>query len=128
MSINSIAAVGILGVGVIGSAMIGNVQDKQIDHTLSSKHPGLHAQVAGERKVSVFGTYRPVDKEKLEELDTENKATVESIQATAKKDALKTIAILPAFSLVCFVLLILYFRARGGYKVVDITEGESPPA
>jgi hypothetical protein len=67
---------------------------------------------AGEEKVSVFGTYQPVDKEKLERLDTGNKATVESIQATAKKDALKTIAMLPAFSLACFILLILYFRSK----------------
>lgn len=128
MSINSIAAVGILGVGVIGSAMIGNVQDKQIDHTLRAEHPDLHTQVAGKEKVSVFGTYKPVDKQKLDQLDRENQETVETIQATAKKDALKTIAILPAFTLVCFVLLILYFRAKGGYTVVHITEGESPPA
>ena len=121
LTLNSIAAVGMLGVGVIGTAVIGLVQDNQIDKTLLQANPSLHRQVTGEEKFSVFGAYQPVDKDKLEQLTEPDKSTVNRIQEIAKKDALQTIAILPALTFVSFVLLILYFRAKGGYRVVHLT-------
>ncbi|MCA9065351.1 MAG: MFS transporter [Planctomycetaceae bacterium] len=38
------------------------------------------------------------------------------------KQALKLTAYVPAAMAVCYLLLILYFRARGGYKVVDVSQ------
>ncbi|MBS1542017.1 MAG: MFS transporter, partial [Bacteroidetes bacterium] len=50
----------------------------------------------------------------------EEHSTVQGIQESAKKSALKTVAIFPVIMLVTYVILILYFRSKGGYKAVDI--------
>jgi hypothetical protein len=47
----------------------------------------------------------------------ENKVITE-IQGVAKQDALRTVAITPVFMLICWSLLILYFKLKGGYKRV----------
>jgi len=42
------------------------------------------------------------------------------VTGTAKKSALMTVAVFPAIMLVCFLILIFYFRAKGGYKPVEL--------
>ena len=42
------------------------------------------------------------------------------MQATSKQATFASIAMLPAFMLVCYVVLLLWFRSRGGYKPVEI--------
>jgi len=50
------------------------------------------------------------------------------VQEVAKKDALKTIAIFPVGMLVCYLLLMGYFRRQGGYKVVLLPSEKSVSA
>ncbi len=38
----------------------------------------------------------------------------------------KTVALFPAGMLVCYLLLMLYFRSKGGYKVVLLNKKEIP--
>ena len=40
------------------------------------------------------------------------------------KQALKLTAYVPATMAVCYLLLILYFKAKGGYKAVHVSEEE----
>jgi len=42
--------------------------------------------------------------------------TLKAVTAESQQDALFKVAIFPALMFVCYVLLLLYFRARGGYK------------
>ncbi|MEP0842690.1 MAG: MFS transporter [Phycisphaerae bacterium] len=117
MTLNTIAGVGMLSVGTIGTALMGNIQDKTIDQTLASDHAALHAKVvADQAKMSVFGPYRPIDQAKVAALTESEKATVKDVQESAKKSALARVAILPVIMLVCYLILIVYFRAQGGYK------------
>lgn len=124
LTINAIGGMGMLSVGVIGAAFLGNIQDKQIDNDLLAQDAALHAQVIGDEENSVFGSYRSLDHGKLAELDAEETAVVTGIQGLAKKNALKTVAVFPAIMFVCFLILILYFRSKGGYKAVDLAAGE----
>ncbi len=123
LTLNTISGVGMLGVGIIGTVLLGNIQDKEIDHGLADSNPALHAQVVGDEKRSVFGAYRPVDEARLKALPAEEQASVVAIQAAAKKSALKTVTIFPLVMFVCYVALIIYFRATGGYKQVELTAG-----
>jgi hypothetical protein len=47
--------------------------------------------------------------------------------AAAKKEgqfeALATMALFPTFMLICYIILFLYFKSRGGYQAQDITHG-----
>jgi len=122
LTLNTIAGVGMLSVGVIGAAFLGNIQDNQIDQELLAKNPAIHQQVVGEEKSSIFGEYRPIDQEKVAALIEEEKTIVETTTATAKKNALMTVAIFPAIMLICYLILIFYFRAKGGYQAVELKE------
>ena len=46
---------------------------------------------------------------------------IDTITGTAKKNALATVAIFPAIMLICYLILIYYFRSRGGYKAEVLT-------
>jgi MFS family permease len=120
LTINAIGGMGMLSVGVLGAVFLGNIQDRQIDRELLAGNPALHDQVAGAEKSSVFGRYQPLDQAKLAALAPEEKTTVETVAAAAKKNALMTVAIFPAIMFVCFLILIFYFKAKGGYKPVEL--------
>jgi len=49
--------------------------------------------------------------------------TLDATANDAKRVAMARIALLPIIMAVCYLGLILYFKARGGYKAVDISAG-----
>ena len=67
--------------------------------------------------------------------DTEGKKkALDDVTTDAKKNAMATIAILPLIMAVCYLLLILYFKAKGGYTAVELSakgeeiDGHEPSA
>ena len=124
LTINTISGVGMLSVGIIGAVLIGNIQDTQINNKLNKEKPAIYQEVIGMEKVSVFGKYNAIDPKKIEALSAEKQSEVESITAQAKKNALMWVAIFPAIMLICYLILIFYFRAKGGYKPVELSAQE----
>jgi len=57
-----------------------------------------------------------------------DKKIIDDVRAVAKRDAMASVAILPLIMAACYLGLMLYFKARGGYKAVDILGdgGEAP--
>ena len=121
LTLNATGGVGMLGVGVVGTALLGNIQDKQIDRSLETQSPAVYAQVIGAEQSSVFGNYKSLDQTKVDNLPADEKATVDKIKETAKKDALASVAIFPLVMFACFLVLIIYFRAKGGYQAQVLT-------
>lgn len=121
LTLNAIGGMGMLSVGVVGAVFLGNIQDRQIHHELMAQNPALHSRVVAEERLSVFGSYQPVDQEKLAMLDEGQKEEVGRVVESAKKNALMTVAVFPAVMLICFLILIFYFKAKGGYKPVDLS-------
>jgi len=122
LTLNAIGGMGMLSVGVIGAVFLGNIQDKKMDQLLFEKNPTLHSQIVAEEKTSVFGKYKPLNQDKVATLSSDEKSIIESITAVAKKNALATVAIFPTIMLVCYLILIFYFKAKGGYKAVVLEE------
>lgn len=120
LTLNTIAGVGMLGVGVVGNAFLGNIQDREIDQVLAARNPTLHEKVVDEPELSVFGRYRPLDADKVQATAPEDQNLIENIQEKAKKNALSTVAVFPVIMLICYLGLILYFRAQGGYKAEEL--------
>jgi MFS family permease len=120
LTLNAIGGMGMLSVGVIGAVFLGNIQDRQIDRELYAENPAIHAQIVAGEKSSVFGKYQPIDQQKYESLSADQKAAVNDITASAKKNALLTVAVFPAIMLICYLILIFYFKAKGGYKPVEL--------
>jgi MFS family permease len=120
LTINAIAGVGMIAVGVLGSPFLGVLQDKSLDVHLRQANPGLHAELAQPPQEKYLMTYRPLDKQKIEALAPEEKATVESIVSKTNQGTLAKVAILPAVMFFCYIGLIFYFRSRGGYRPVEL--------
>ena len=62
-----------------------------------------------------------MDQSKVESLDPQQKELVTEIDTESKQGTLKKIAILPAIMCVCYLILIGYFRSRGGYQAQVLT-------
>ena len=125
LTLNTIAGVGMLGVGIVGSVFLGVIQDRKIDSALLEKSPEIHAQVIGEEQASVLGRYRAIDLDKVETAPEEAKEIIGEVTAEAKS-ALGTTAIFPAIMLVSYLLLMLYFRSKGGYKIMTLDTPATP--
>jgi len=128
LTLNAIAGVGMLSVGVVGSPFLGNFQDRQIVNEIQ-----IHDEEAGTQLFStyvteeagIFGEYFAVNRELLETALEDESATIVAITQDAKKSALATVALFPLFMLICYVILILYFKSRGGYSVVNLGHGDN---
>jgi len=123
LTINVTTGAGMIAVGIVGAVFLGFAQDSQIDRELGKydqkNETSLH-QLYTVEKESIFGYYYGLDPATLEQASDNEKVIVNTIQLKAKKEALKTVAILPVFMMVFFVLLLIYFRKRGGYSAREI--------
>lgn len=125
LTLNGVSAVGVLFLGVLGSPYIGYKQDLDLDKRLNSPaHSALYAEVKAEPKMSIFGPAPTLDQGRVKALSAERQKELEEVQAANKRSVFTTIALLPGFMLVCYVGMLLYFRAKGGYKPVVIGHGE----
>ncbi|GAA4324574.1 MFS transporter [Mucilaginibacter gynuensis] len=122
LTLNIAGGVGMIGAGVIGAVILGFVQDKSIDTSLRTydqkNNTALHSTYATDQRTSMFGKYQAIDVTKLAQAAPSDRETVTTVQETAKKGALKTVALFPIIMLVSYLLLMLYFKTRGGYKAV----------
>jgi len=112
LTLNATGGMGMLGVGVLGFPFIGLLQENAVRDDLD---PKVYAQVSTER-VGVFGSYQGVDPNLVAELSEEEQESIQKVEAGAKKGALATMAIFPCIMLVGYLILILYFKSKGGYS------------
>lgn len=125
LTLNGVSAVGVLFLGVLGSPYIGYKQDLDMDRRLSTpEHSALYAQIKGEAKSDIFGSAPTLDQTKIKALPEAQAKQLETVQAASKRGVFTTIAILPAFMLLCYLGMFFWFKSRGGYKPVAITHGD----
>jgi MFS family permease len=120
LSLNGVSAIGVLGMGVVGAPLMGIWQDTDIDRVLQEKHPALHQKVVGPQVANIIGSAPSVDTEKVKALPEAEAKTVSLVQNEFKKKTFARTAILPAFMLLCYIGIFLYFKSRGGYKPVEL--------
>lgn len=125
MTINAIAGVGMISVGVIGGPFLGAIQDHALDTRLREAAPAVHARVAGETSTAYLMRYQPVDRSRVAALPEAERRMVEELTTANSQHTLATFAILPAIMFFCYVGLILYFKARGGYRPVVLTPSQA---
>jgi MFS family permease len=121
LTLNATGGVGMLGVGVVGAALLGNIQDRQIYRELGDNNKTVQSAVEGAEQTSIFGKYHAVDQGKVAALPEADQKVVKDVTERAKKGALATVAIFPTIMFVCYVGLIVYFRAKGGYEAQVLT-------
>ena len=120
LMLNAIAGVGMLAVGVLGSPFIGIIQDRDFAQIVTERDPQLAAQVLT-TKEGLLGETSSLAQDKLAALAPADKAKVEEVVIESKQGTLAKIAILPAIMCACYLILIVYFRSKGGYEAQVLT-------
>lgn len=145
LTLNAISGIGMLACGAIGFPLLGlfqiNTHTQELAESVIVQKdlPALVQEVDGvptftgvTETEGLFGKYSNVDSAaidaeiakitdpaKAEEASKE----VAEIAEGSPKHSLAKIAIFPAFMLLAYIGLFLYFRSKGGYKPVDLSAG-----
>ncbi|HVT28354.1 MAG TPA: MFS transporter, partial [Lacipirellulaceae bacterium] len=120
--LNAMGGVGMIAVGTIGSPAIGTLQDVDFNYAVVQSAPAVHAKLVAE-KHGLFSKYQYIDKAKIASagLTTPQENELKSLETKTSQHALAKIATLPAIMCVCYLILIAYFRSRGGYQAQVLT-------
>jgi MFS family permease len=138
LTLNAISGIGMLAVGTLGFPYIGTLQGtKQIQAVAHSEVaktvPGLVVNgkltVVEEKRIYEVIPYETISDQKLNaklaQLPADKRKDVDDqikeIRGRSTQGALANMVIFPAFMLACYLILILYFRAKGGYEAQVLT-------
>lgn len=142
VTLNAISGIGMLAVGTLGFPYIGALQaNREIQAVVASedakKVPGLvqgdTLATLKDKSIYEIIKYQTVDNDRLKTMigdvpEAEQDAISSGIAEARKastQGALASMAVFPTIMLVGYIALILYFRSKGGYKIVEIGSEES---
>jgi MFS family permease len=128
LAMGAMGGVGMLSAGLLGSPGIGYTQDVFASAKLHDEHPELYQAVEAtqENHFLFFKPVRGFDGTAVEKIAAEDPGNYEIIKQASEfggEEALKVTAGIPAAMAVGYLILLLYFRAKGGYKLVEIGPG-----
>jgi MFS family permease len=120
LMLNAMGGVGMLAVGVIGVPAIGTIIDHRFDVEMRAQNAPLHDEIV-KTKEGLFGQVVALDPAKYDKLDAAQKKIVDPVILRSKQGMLGVVAILPAIMFVCYLILLGYFRTKGGYEAQVIS-------
>ena len=122
LTLNAIGGIGMLTAGVIGGPLIGEFQERSARAAIDGQLPGIYAQVSREDHY-VLGSYTAIDAGKVAALPAETATKVNLVAKEARQHALASVTVFPAIMLAAYLGLIFWFKARGGYRPVNLNAG-----
>ena len=109
-----------LAVGILGSPFLGYMQELSTTQQLHTQDPGLYQQVTSTHHF-LLGDYQAIDPAKSAAVtDDTSKKEIAAATSAGQFTALGRMALLPAFTFVCYLALLFYFKSRGGYRAVQL--------
>ncbi len=126
LGLGAMGGIGMLSAGMLGGPGIGYTQDVYMADRLEQENPSAYEQVASQEpnRFLFFEPVRGFDQAKVAELpDGTVREEVSAAETYGKQQALKVTAMIPAAMAVGYLILLIYFRAVGGYKLVEIGPG-----
>ena len=131
---------GLLTVGIFGFPFLGAVQDSYNAKAVIAAQPALVETVKAESRTiegtdtlivsekNLFGVkYNTVNADAMmaqPEFPAEVKEELGETLKQTGRSTLRVAAILPIIMAVSFILMMLWFRANGGYRALHLSEGE----
>jgi MFS family permease len=142
LTMGTIGGIGMLSAGLLGGPGIGYFQDKYASEDLKQSSVSLYENYKADSSKNFLGLGRvsglsgvKVDevKRKAQEFEknpsagalTDDEQKILDVNMQAGRKVLRATAYVPAAMAVGYLLLVLYFRARGGYKV-EVLHGQKP--
>ena len=132
LAMGAMGGIGMLSAGVLGGPGIGYTQDVNIGRRKlqAARIPAAYAAGGFDQQENRFLFFPPVRGFDGTKVSAATSRTVPTYQGRAsqpsmfgKQQALKITAAIPATMAVGYLLLLIYFRAIGGYKLVEIGPG-----
>lgn len=129
ITIGAMGGIGMLSAGLLGGPGIGYTQDFFASKKLQNQAPEIYAQFKSDTKNSFlfFPEIQGLDgaklgaiRDKADEKRTPEERQVHEADLHGGRMALQVTAAIPATMAVLFLMLLFYFKARGGYKQVHI--------
>jgi len=115
LTLNAIAGIGMLSVGILGGPFIGLLQESSVTAGIKEELPEVYSVVTAESDF-LLGSYTALDNSAVVNLPEESQAAVTEIKERETQGALAKMTMFPAFMLLCYIGLIVYFKSKGGYK------------
>jgi MFS family permease len=124
LAMGAMGGIGMLSAGMLGGPGIGYTQDYSASEKLQELSPSAYKQVASpeENRFLFFPPVHGLDGAEVAKLN-ESSPVYEDVQQAetyGKREALQITAYVPAAMAVGYLILLIYFRAIGGYKLVEI--------
>jgi hypothetical protein len=120
LTLNAMGGIGMLAVGILGFPFIGGLQESTATQKLAASNPAIYQQVTMDKSY-LLGPYKAIDPAKSAAItDDKAKADIDNAVTTGQFSALGKMAFFPLFMLACYLVLIGYFKSRGGYKPVQL--------
>jgi len=127
LTLNTISGIGMLAVGILGFPFIGYLQESTATKKLETTNPAAYQTVTAEKKY-LLGDYRAIDPVKAAAVtDPAGKEALKAANTAGQFSALGKMAAFPTFMLVGYIILIVYFKSKGGYKAVHIAAAPAQP-
>jgi len=138
LTLNAVSGIGMLTVGMLGAPIIGAFQsNSQIKELQSSREL---VQLAPASLLTDGKIYLPLEEETIYSIidyqiinvneldealsvaDNKNKTTslIEELKSKGTQRALAKVIVFPVIMLICYLILIFYFRSKGGYRPVEL--------
>ena len=134
VAISIMGGIGMLSAGLIGGPGLGYSKDRYAADALKESSPAVYQSVktATPSEFPIPGVFSPVyaiDGKKLAEAKEaktptpEQKAIVAADQ-TGDRNTLKADSFIPLTMAIIFIVILIYFKTIGGYKVLTLAEAE----
>ena len=121
LTLNAIAGIGMLSVGILGGPFIGFLQESSVTSAIEEELPAVYEAVIQENDY-LLGQYSALNATAVAELPESVQAEANTIRERETQGALAKMSLFPAFMLVCYIGLMLYFKGKGGYKPKVLSE------
>jgi len=131
MTLNTVSAMGLLTVGIFGFPFLGAVKDSFDAKAVQANQPALYEQYSSTKKFLSVVPYTSIlasDAIGDASLSEEQSATLTKEVDKSARKTIKVAVSLPLTMAICFGLMVLWFKARGGYKPVDLFAGHEDDA
>jgi MFS family permease len=120
LTLNAISGIGMIAVGVLGTPYIGFLQERTTSTELVATAEAAAGEVLTEKNYLGI-SYKAIDPVKEAAVADETaKTAIAAARKSGQFDALAKMALFPSFMLACYVVLHLYFKSTGGYKVQSL--------
>jgi MFS family permease len=121
LTLNSMGGIGMLAVGILGAPFIGYLQESSATQHLQAESPALYQTVTVEKNY-LLGSYRAIDPVKTAAIaDEMDRKEINTATTAGQFSALAKMALFPAFTLACYLILLGWFKMQGGYRAVQLT-------